>query len=397
MLYVGLTGGIGSGKSTVARRLRERGAFVIDADAVARDVLGPGTPGLAAVTERFGADLVDSEGALDRAKLASRVFEDAGARADLEAITHPAIRAETARLRESAGPDEIVVHDVPLLVEKRMAPNYHLVVVVDAPATERLRRLTEERGLGEADARARMDHQANDAERREVADVLLDNSGTPEQLDAAIERVWAERIEPYRANLAEQRIHRPSQAPVLVDYDRDWPRQARRLIDRLSDGLGGRAPEIEHVGSTAVPGMPGKDAIDIQVGVSSLTDADDPEFVRILAEMGFPRIEGYRMDHPTDDLPDPSLWIKRFHGSCDPGRVVHLHVREVSSAGWQYALLFRDWLRNDPGAAEEYVEVKALLDAKASSTSEYVKAKEPWFSEVWPRIQSWAQRSGWNG
>ena len=214
MLYVGLTGGIGSGKSTVARRLRERGAFVIDADAVARDVLGPGTPGLAAVTERFGADLVDSEGALDRAKLASRVFEDAGARADLEAITHPAIRAETARLRESAGPDEIVVHDVPLLVEKRMAPNYHLVVVVDAPATERLRRLTEERGLGEADARARMDHQANDAERREVADVLLDNSGTPEQLDAAIERVWAERIEPYRANLAEQRIHRPSQAPL---------------------------------------------------------------------------------------------------------------------------------------------------------------------------------------
>lgn len=397
MLYVGLTGGIGSGKSTVARRLRERGAFVIDADAVAREVLAPGTPGLAAVVERFGSDLVDDEGALDRAKLASRVFEDAAARADLEAITHPAIRAETARLRDSAGPDEIVVHDVPLLVEKRMAPNYHLVVVVDAPPGERLRRLTQERGLGEADARARMDHQANDDERREVADILLDNGGTREALDEAIEKAWSERIEPYRDNIAAQRIHRPAENPVLVDYDDDWPRQAQRLIGRLSAWLGGRAPEIEHVGSTAVPGMPGKDVIDIQIGVSNLADADDPEFVRILADMGFPRIDDYRMDHPTDDLPDPSLWIKRFHGSCDPGRVVHLHVREVSSAGWQYALLFRDWLRNDPGAAEEYVEVKALLDAQAASTSEYVKAKEPWFSEVWPRIQSWARRNGWNG
>lgn len=397
MLYVGLTGGIGSGKSTVARRLRERGAFVIDADAVAREVLAPGTPGLAAVVQRFGADLVDGDGVLDRAKLASRVFEDPAARADLEAITHPAIQSETARLRDSVGPDEIVVHDVPLLVEKRMAPKYHLVVVVDAPPAVRLRRLTQERGLGEADARARMDHQANDDERREVADILLDNSGTREALDAAIEKAWSERIEPYCANLAEQRIHRPAENPVLVDYDDDWPRQAQRLIDRLSAWLGGRAPEIEHVGSTAVPGMPGKDVIDIQIGVSNLADADDPEFVRILAELGFPRIDGYRMDHPTDDLPDPSLWIKRFHASCDPGRVVHLHVREVSSAGWQYALLFRDWLRNDPGAAEEYVETKALLDAQSSSNAEYVKAKEPWFSEVWPRIQSWARRNGWNG
>lgn len=397
MLYVGLTGGIGSGKSTVARRLRERGAFVIDADAVARDVLAPGTPGLAAVTERFGADLINQDGSLDRAKLASRVFEDAGARSDLEKITHPAIQAETSRLRDTAGADEIVVHDVPLLVEKRMAPRYHLVVIVDAAPAERLRRLTEERGLGEADARARMDHQANDAERRQVADILLDNNGSTEQLDEAIEKVWSERIEPYRANIAAQRIYRPAENPVLVDYDEDWPRQAQRLIDRLSHGLGERAPEIEHVGSTAVPGMPGKDAIDIQIGVSSLSDADDPEFVRLLAEMGFPRIDDYRMDHPTDDLPDPSLWIKRFHGSCDPGRIVHLHVREVSSAGWQYALLFRDWLRHDAGAAEEYVEMKALLDAKSESNSEYVKSKQPWFSEVWPRIQSWAQRSGWNG
>ncbi|MDO5710766.1 MAG: GrpB family protein, partial [Micrococcales bacterium] len=160
--------------------------------------------------------------------------------------------------------------------------------------------------------------------------------------------------------------------------------------------LGQRAPEIEHVGSTAVPGMPGKDVIDLQIGVRSLCDADDSSFVNTLAAAGFPRVEDYRMDHPTDDLPDPSLWVKRFHGSCDPEQVVHVHVRELGSAGWQYALLFRDWLRAEPAAAQEYVDVKRQLADTHDSTSAYADAKAPWFNEIWPRMQSFAQHTGWS-
>lgn len=396
MLNVGLTGGIGSGKSTAARMLRQRGALVIDADALAREVLSPDTPGARAVAERFGPSVVNDEGSIDRARLARVVFEEPGAREALEAITHPLIRDRTSQLRAAADPDSIVVHDVPLLVEKNLAGDYHTVIVVQAPAEQRVRRLTEDRGMHRADALARMEHQASDEERRRVADVVLDNAGSPEDLAAAIDRVWASRIEPYRANLASGRIHRPENAPVVVEYDERWDWQARRLIDRIGAALGERAPQIEHVGSTAVPGMEGKDAIDIQIGVRSLAEADSPEFIRDLTALGFPRVDEYRMDHPTDALPDPSLWVKRFHGSSDPGRVTHLHVREVNSAGWQYALLFRDWLRSDNRAAGEYVEMKRKIAESATDTDAYRKGRAPWFSDVWPRMTAWAKKTGWS-
>ena len=195
MLRVGLTGGIGAGKSTVARRLAEHGATIVDADALAREVLAPGTEGLAAVTERFGADVLRPDGSLDRAALARVAFADDDSRRALEAITHPRIADRTAELFAAAAQDAVVVHDVPLLVEKGMAARYQLVVVVDAPVEVRVGRLVR-RGMSEADARARIAAQASEAERRAVADVWLDTDWPLAQVEAEVDALWINRLVP---------------------------------------------------------------------------------------------------------------------------------------------------------------------------------------------------------
>jgi dephospho-CoA kinase len=193
VLRVGLTGGAGAGKSTVAALLRELGAVVIDADALAREVLEPGSEGLREVVAAFGNGVLRADGALDRAALATVVFADPAQRRRLEAISHPRIAARTAELLAAAPEDAVVVHDVPLLVEKGMAPAYDLVVVVDAPVEQRVARLVD-RGLTEADARARIEAQATTAERRAVADVWLDNTGSPDELRAAVHELWRGRL-----------------------------------------------------------------------------------------------------------------------------------------------------------------------------------------------------------
>ncbi len=192
VLRVGLTGGIGSGKSTVARLLVGRGAVVVDADLLAREVVAPGTEGLRQVEAEFPG--VVSDGELDRAALAAVVFADPERRRALEAITHPLIAARTAALAATVPAGGVLIHDVPLLVERGMAPAYDLVVVVEAPLEVRLRRLAG-RGLPEEQARERMAHQASDAERRAVADVVLDNGGTLADLSAQVDRTWRDRIE----------------------------------------------------------------------------------------------------------------------------------------------------------------------------------------------------------
>ena len=171
MLRIGLTGGIGSGKSTVSRRLAELGAVVVDADVIAREVVEPGEAALTRIREHFGAGVFTEEGVLDRPTLGRVVFGDPQALAALEAITHPAIWARTAQRfeeAESAGV-RVGVHDMPLLVEKQMAPEYHLVLVVDTDEEVRVRRIVENRGTSEAEARSRMAAQASDAQRRAVA------------------------------------------------------------------------------------------------------------------------------------------------------------------------------------------------------------------------------------
>jgi dephospho-CoA kinase len=198
VLRIGLTGGIGSGKSTVAALLATRGAVIVDADRIAREVVEPGTPGLGAVVEGFGPGILSADGALDRAALAGIVFADPEARARLDALVHPLVRQRTAELVVAAPADAVVVNDVPLLVETGQASSYDVVLVVEADPELRVARLVQ-RGLTEQDARARIDAQATDEQRRVVADVVLDNSGTPEDLAAQVERFWVERVEPRRA------------------------------------------------------------------------------------------------------------------------------------------------------------------------------------------------------
>ena len=193
MLRIGLTGGIGSGKSTVSALLAKRGAVVIDADRIARAVVEPGTPGLAAVVEAFGEQVLKADGSLDRPGLAAVVFADPAARKRLDGIVHPLVRARAAELAAAAPEDAVVVHDVPLLVETGQAGSYDLVLVVEAELETRVQRLVA-RGLSEADARARIAVQADDEQRRAAADVVLDNSGTEEELAAQVDRFWAERV-----------------------------------------------------------------------------------------------------------------------------------------------------------------------------------------------------------
>jgi dephospho-CoA kinase len=190
VLFVGLTGGIGSGKSAVAERLARRGAVVIDADDLARRAVEAGTPGFDAVVAAFGPEVAGSDGGLDRARLAELVFADAEARRRLEEIVHP----EVARLLgEAVGPyrdtDRVVVYDVPLLVERALGGLFDVVVTVEAPERLRLERLGR-RGMGEGDARERMAAQASDAERAAVADLVLPNDGTLDDLDRAVEELW---------------------------------------------------------------------------------------------------------------------------------------------------------------------------------------------------------------
>lgn len=196
MLNVALTGGIAAGKSAVARQLAELGAVLIDADAIARAVVAPGTPGLEAVVAAFGPGMLTEAGELDRPALGALVFADAAAREKLNSIVHPLVRAEATRQRAAAPTDAVIVQDIPLLVETGQGSDFDLVIVVAAPLDERLRRMVTDRGMDEADARARIDAQATDAQRAAVADIVINNSGSLAQLRQQVTEIWEKNIAP---------------------------------------------------------------------------------------------------------------------------------------------------------------------------------------------------------
>ncbi|WP_370439863.1 dephospho-CoA kinase [Kineococcus halophytocola] len=235
MLRVGLTGGIGAGKSTVSRLLVQLGAVLVDADVVAREVVAAGTPGLAAVVAEFGPAVVAPDGSLDRPALGRVVFGDAGRRAALNAIVHPLVAARRAELAAAAPADAVVVEDVPLLVETGAAPTYPLVVVVDAGAAERERRLVSDRGMDAPAARARIAAQADDEERRAAADVLLPNPrrdpGVPDPLPGLVGRLWRERLVPFEEGT---RTGRPGATPE----GRPTGGDERRVLARLERAAG---------------------------------------------------------------------------------------------------------------------------------------------------------------
>ena len=199
MLRVGLTGGIGSGKSEVARRLAELGAVLIDADVLAREAVAPGSEGLAAVAAAFGPGVIADDGGLDRAALGAVVFADPARRAELNAIIHPRVRARAAELVAAAqaeDPGAVIVQDIPLLVETGQAGSFDLVVVVDAPDDVRVGRLRRRSGMAEEEARARMAAQASREERLAAADHVVANAGTLEELRAAVDRLWQDVLVP---------------------------------------------------------------------------------------------------------------------------------------------------------------------------------------------------------
>jgi dephospho-CoA kinase len=194
VLSVGLTGGIGVGKSEVSRLLVGCGAVLIDADRIAREVVAPGTPGLAAVVEAFGEDVLAPDGSLDRPKLGSIVFADPEKLAVLNSIVHPLVGARSRELETAAAEDAVVVHDVPLLTENGLAPLYDVVVVVDASPATQLDRLVRLRGMAEEDARARMAAQATREKRLEIADIVIDNDVSLERLERRVRDVWEELL-----------------------------------------------------------------------------------------------------------------------------------------------------------------------------------------------------------
>ena len=193
-MRVGLTGGLASGKSTVAAMLEELGAVVIDADVLAREVVAKGTPGLAAVVEEFGEELLGPDGELDRPAMGRLVFSDESARRRLEAIVHPLVFERIVELEEQAPADAVVVHDIPLLAENGRAGDFDAVLVVDAPSELQLQRMTGDRGWTEEDARSRIAAQATREERRAIATHLIENTGTREDLRGRVAEVFAEVV-----------------------------------------------------------------------------------------------------------------------------------------------------------------------------------------------------------
>ena len=198
MYLIGLTGGIASGKSTVARRLVEHGAVHIDADHLARRVVEPGTPALAAIVDQFGTQFLRADGTLDREKLGKHIFGDDAARAKLNAIVHPAVRELSARLiakAEAEDPSAVVVYDVPLLVEASVDHPFDLIVVTNAPRRTQVKRLVEERGLDALAAEARVDAQVDNTARLEIADVVIDTDGTLGHTMSQADALWGRIVE----------------------------------------------------------------------------------------------------------------------------------------------------------------------------------------------------------
>ncbi len=296
---MGLTGGIGAGKSTVATTFVERGGFHIDADKIAREVVEPGSEGLGRLVEAFGNGILADDGTLNRPALAAKAFADDEQRQKLNSITHPLIGARTQELLDAAPADAIVVQDIPLLVENHTAPFFHLVIIVGVDAEIRVQRLTTHRGVSESDARARIAAQATDEQRLLVADVWLDNSGSPDALAAAAGALWEERLVPYEAHVRADVVADP--VADLVAAEPNPSALGTRLTNRLWAICGDKATQIS-VTADATSGAP----------IELTVRARDTDAITALSDL-LP-LGGFA--HATDGT----------YGSADPGRPARVLV-----------------------------------------------------------------------
>jgi dephospho-CoA kinase len=365
MLRIGLTGGIGAGKSTVSNRLVELGATLVDADRIAREVVAPGTPGLAEVAAEFGEDVLAGDGSLDRPALAAVVFSDESARARLNGIVHPLVGRRTEELIASAPADAIVVQDIPLLVEGSGAASFPLVVVVNAPVEVRVRRLLASRDMTEQDARARIAAQAREADRRAVADVWLDNSGDPDALRAGVDRLHGERLVPFEAGLRRGEWAEPAGGPV--ERQELWAGQFGRAAARIARALRVPGGVVHHVGATAVPGMAAPDLVEVAAEVAPGTDPGPA-----LHAVGLvPGDGGYR--------------------SADPGCPLRLRLYPPGDPSLRTELQVRDWLRAEPAVRARYAGGRVAAGGPGPRGT----GAGEWPSGAEDELTSWVTRTGW--
>ncbi len=402
MLRIGLTGGIGAGKSALSTTFSQCGGIIVDGDVIAREVVEPGTEGLASLVDAFGEDILRPDGALDRPALAAKAFADEEERKKLNGIVHPLVAKRRAEIIDAVSQDAVVVEDIPLLVESGMAPLFPLVVIVHADVELRVRRLVEQRGMAEDDARARIAAQATDEQRRAVADIWLDNSGSQEDLVLHARDVWHNRILPFAHNLT-QRQH-PRTPAHLSPADPTWPDQARRIVNRLKTACGHRALRVDHIGSTAVPDMDAKDVIDIQVTVESLDVAD--ELVEPMLSAGYPRLEHITQDAAKSDARST---VSGVDHSDDPRLVAQTHSRvsrprpadQRAHPGGRLAqstvrAVVRRLVESQSRCARRLFGRQALSRCgRRGDIVRYVTAKEPWFLDAYRRAWEWADATGW--
>ena len=270
-----------------------------------------------------------------------------------------------------------------------------------ADAELRVKRLIEYRNFTEEDARARIAAQATEEQRRAVADVWLDNSGSAGELVEKARGLWQERIRPFADNLE---AGRPAHAePRLVPADPDWAAQAQRILARLRTTCGHRASRVDHIGSTAIPGLDAKDVIDVQVSVASLEVADEltdallaAGYVRTPVTQDVGKGNGRSTVAEFDHTEADELWHKRLYCSADPGRPTNVHVRVDGWPNQQFALLFVDWVNADPAVRSDYLALKRRVAAQGhQATGAYAEAKEPWFADAYRRAWAWADATGW--
>lgn len=387
-----MTGGIAAGKSTITSILAEHGAVVIDSDRIAREVVEPGSVGIDQVKSRFGTDVLHKDGSLNRAAMGQIVFADSAARGDLEQIIHPLIARRGAELLAQSADDAIVVHDVPLLVERDLGARYHLVLVVLASLEKRIERMIRDREMSLEQAQSRIASQADDDERRLVADDVIHADVTVDRTRAALERWWQNRVLPYHANL-QHGVRAPRDRSVRLvpppGPPRTWRVQAMSVVKRLQWVLAGHDVSIEHIGSTSIPGLWSKDVIDIQI---QLRDWESVQEVgALLAAAGFPGKPSFDnakarwLDVPDSDTGGAaSKWLA---ANADQGRAVNLHVRPAGSDSSRYALDFRDLLRCDPLARADYAQFKAKTARVHTRSDHYALAKERYFKEIWPQLR----------
>ena len=304
MLRIGLTGGIAAGKSVVARRLEELGAVLVDADVLARRVVEPGTEGLQEVIGAFGRDILTADGELDRPALGRLIFGDAGSRDRLNSIVHPRVRSAAAARIAAAPADAVVVEDIPLLVETGQAPRFHLVIVVDAPEAERVRRMVEHRGMSVGDAEQRIAAQVSGPERLRDADAVLENSGTSDDLLGATDALWHARLVPFAANVLAARPASDEDRPVpdtamALRGTRGLSRRVRAKLDAaLPADCSATFEAMEHiasVGSVEDAGLDDVARTALRMSISrpnpSATGLEDDGVRDAFTAAGFPPVQ----------------------------------------------------------------------------------------------------------